>query len=157
MKLKKRRLSLSNNFAVVTGKNDVYSMKALTSKRLYNYKKNFVDINRKKYLIKDLQPIKEIPNISKKDDKNKLKKTKKLQIRLNTYNNFSKDKNNSKLKRKAFSFITQNHNNLNHKGLSKSTISKKSKGPLINLKFNIKNVNKKSYFFLTQNNFNSQT
>ena len=155
---KKRRLTLSNNFAIVSNKNDIYTMKALTSKRLLNYNKNFVDINRKKYLVNDLQPIKEIGNISKKDNKNKLKQKKKLQIRLNTFYNYSKDKNNNNLKRKTFSFITQNNHNLNSKELSKSTIPKIPKGPLINLKFNnIKNLNRKSYLFLTQSNFSIKT
>ena len=154
---KKRRLSLSTNFAVVFDKNDVYSVKAITSKRLVNYKKNFVDINKRKYLDNDLEPIKEIENNSKKDNKNKLNKRKKLQIRLNTYSKFSKEKNDEKLKRKTFSFITQNHINLNNKELSKSTIPKFHKSPLINLKFNnIKHINKKSYLFLTQSNFNSK-
>ena len=154
---KKRRLSLSTNFAVVFDKNDVYSVKAITSKRLVNYKKNFVDINKKKYIDSDLEPIKEIENNFKKDNKNKLNKRKKLQIRLNTYSKFSKEKNDEKLKRKTFSFITQNHINLNNKELSKSTIPKFHKSPLINLKFNnIKHINKKSYLFLTQSNFNSK-
>ena len=154
---KKRRLSLSTNFAVVFDKNDVYSVKAVTSKRLVNYKKNFVDINKRKYLDSDLEPIKEIENNSKKDNKNKLNQKKKIQIRLNTYNKFNKEKNDEKLKRKTFSFITQNHINLNNKELSKSTIPKFHKSPLINLKFNnIKHINKKSYLFLTQSNFNTK-
>ena len=154
---KKRRLSLSTNLAVVFDKNDVYSVKAITSKRLFNYKKNFVDINKRKYLNSDLQPIIEQPNISKKDNKIKFNKRKKFQIRLNTYTKFNKEKNDEKLKRKTFSFITQNHINLNNKELSKSAMPKFQKSSVINLKFNnIKHINKKSYLFLSQSNFNNK-
>ena len=46
---KKKILSLSKNYAVVTDKDDIFTIKALTSKRLYNRKKNFVSLNRQKY------------------------------------------------------------------------------------------------------------
>jgi hypothetical protein len=46
---KKKILSLSQNYAIVTEKDDLYSLKAITSKRLYNRKKNFVSLNRQRY------------------------------------------------------------------------------------------------------------
>ena len=107
----KRRLSLSSNLAVVFDKNDVSSMKALTTKKFYNYKKNFVDINRRIYYNSnknkdeeknELQLIRESPD-NKKNNKKMTKKN--LKINLNIYNTFNKIKNANKLKRKYFSFI----------------------------------------------------
>ena len=46
---KKKILSLSKNYAIVTDKDDIFSLKAITSKRLYNRKKNFVSLNRQRY------------------------------------------------------------------------------------------------------------
>ena len=43
---KKLLLSISKNYAVVNEKNDLYSMKAITSKKLYNKNKNFVSLNK---------------------------------------------------------------------------------------------------------------
>ena len=156
---KKKRLSLSHNLAVVFEKNDIYSMKAITSKRLINYKKNFVDINRKKYLNSGLQTINEIPDIiSKKNSKNKLNQKKKLQIRLNTYNTFNKVKNANKIKKKYFSFITQTSNNENNKDSHKDKykIPNIKKDFLININKQGK-INRKSNLFLTQNNFNNRS
>ena len=151
---KKRRLSLSNNYAVVFDKNDVYSMKAITSKRLVNYKKNFVDINRSRYLNNNLKPIIEIPDIiSKKNNKNRLKQRKKMQIRLNTYNNCNKNKNDNKIKRKNFSFITETNKNSEHKDLYKNIFPKIQGDFLINKQNNIKRISRKSNLFLTQSNF----
>ena len=148
---KKRRLSISSNFAVVFDKNDVCSVKALTSKRLYNYKKNFVDINRKKYISGGLQQINEMPSINaKKESKNKMKLKKKIHLSLNTYNFVNKIKND---KKKNFSFITEYNKNIDDKQLYKHLTSKSSNKPFINLKFNnTKYLNRKSNLFLTQNN-----
>ena len=159
---KKQRLSLSTNLAVVFGKNDVYSVKAVTSKRLINLKKNFVNINKSKYLNKknknndnnennnSLEPINEILNISK-NNKNKLSQRKKNKLRLSTYN-FRKSDIENKSKRKTFSFITEE--NINNKRKHRSTLPKIKKNSYINIKFNnIKKVNRRSCFFLTQNNF----
>ena len=148
---KKRRLSISSNFAVVFDKNDVCSVKALTSKRLYNYKKNFVDINRKKYISGGLQQINEMPSINaKKESKNKMKLKKKIHLSLNTYNFVNKIKND---KKKNFSFITEYNKNIDNKQLYKHLTSKSSNKPFINLKFNnTKYLNRKSNLFLTQNN-----
>ena len=46
---KKKILSLSKNYAIATDKDDIFTMKAITSKRLYNRKKNFVSLNRQRY------------------------------------------------------------------------------------------------------------
>ena len=46
---KKKILSLSKNYAVVDGVHDLYSVKAITSKRLVNKKKNFVVLNKQRY------------------------------------------------------------------------------------------------------------
>ena len=155
---KKRRLSLSQNLAVVFDKNDMYSVKALTSKRLLNYKKNFVDINRSRYLNSDLHPIKEIPKIiSNKNSKNKMKQKKKMQIRLNTYNNFNKNKNEKIIKSKNFSFITETKKNSNNNNIYKNKILKIPKDFVINFKSNkVSKINKKSNLFLTQSTFNSK-
>jgi len=46
---KKKILSLSKNYAVVDRDHDLYSVKAITSKRLINKKKNFVVLNKQRY------------------------------------------------------------------------------------------------------------
>ena len=68
---KKKILSLSKNYAVVTDKDDIFTIKALTSKRLYNRKKNFVSLNRQKYkgYKSFLTEIDETPEKKKKDKK----------------------------------------------------------------------------------------
>ena len=162
---KKQRLSLSTNLAVVFGKNDVYSVKALTSKRLLNLKKNFVNINKSIYLSQNnnnLEPINEVPN-NNKNNRNKLNQRKKIKIRLNTYtNNFFKKNNfSNKNKRKTFSFITEmqenlNNNKINNKQLHRSTIPKIKQNSynIINNFNNNKKINRKSFLFSTHNNFN---
>ena len=150
----KRRLSLSLNLAVVFDKNDVSSMKALTTKKFYNYKKNFVDINRRIYYNSnknkdeeknELQLIRESPD-NKKNNKKMTKKN--LKINLNIYNTFNKIKNANKLKGKYFSFI---NNYTNNKEINKTTKSKSPKRHIINLK--LANINKKTKsFFLTESN-----
>ena len=46
---KKHILTISKNYAIVNDKNDKYSMKAITSKRLYNRKKDFVSLNKNRH------------------------------------------------------------------------------------------------------------
>ena len=46
---KKKILSLSKNYAIITDKDNIFNIKAITSKRLYNRKKNFVSLNRQRY------------------------------------------------------------------------------------------------------------
>ena len=152
---KKRRLTISSNFAVVFDQNDMYSVKALTSKRLYNYKKNFVDINRKKCFSKDLQQINEISDINpKKENKNKMKLKKKIHLSLNANNILNKINND---KKKNFSFITEYNKNIDNKRSYKHLTSKSSNKPYINLKFNnTKYINRKSNLFLTQNYINNR-
>ena len=46
---KKHISKISKNYAIVNDKNDKYSMKAITSKRLYNRKKDFVSLNKNRH------------------------------------------------------------------------------------------------------------
>ena len=46
---KKKILSISKNYAVINDKNDLYSMKAITSNRFYNKNKNFISLNKQKH------------------------------------------------------------------------------------------------------------
>ena len=45
----KHLLSISNNYAVLNDKNDIYSIKAITSNRFFKKRKNFVSLNIQKY------------------------------------------------------------------------------------------------------------
>ena len=143
--VKKRRLSLSTNLAVVFDKHDVYSVKAITSKRLLNYKKNFVDINRKKYLDNNgLQQINEIPDISnsKKVKKNKLSPKKNLKLHLKTVTNLNKIIKGIKTKKENFSFITEPNKTSEFRSSYKNLSSKIPKRHLNKFRFkNNLNIN----------------
>ena len=157
---KKKRLSHSTNFAVVFDKNDVISVKAVTSKRLVNYKKNFVDINRSKYLSNNLQQINEVDDVKEKKNKAKLKYKKKIKLLLNTnkiLNKIKEDnkKNENKKDDKGFTFITEYNKNIDIKKLRKNLTSKTPKNIFINFK-NKRNIHRNPKISLTQNNFNSK-
>ena len=160
--VKKRRLSLSTNFAVVFDKNDIISAKAETSKRLVKYRKNFVDINRNKYLTNynsnNLQQINEVSDINKNNNA-RVKLKKKIQLLLNTnklINKIRKDNNNKNNKNKRnFTFITEYNKNIAYNKLVKNLASKTPKRNFINLNFN-KSLNKKPNIFLTQNTYNDK-
>lgn len=83
---KKKMLSLSKNYAIVTDKNDIFTMKAITSKRLYNRKKNFVSLNRQRYkgYKSFLTEINETPERNKKIEG--LNSTSKINNRTQTQN-----------------------------------------------------------------------
>ena len=164
--VKKRRLSLSTNFAVVFDKNDIISAKAETSKRLVKYKKNFVDINRSKYLTNNnnninLQQIDEETDKNKNNDNKKnnakIKLKKNIQLLLNTNKLIIKkdDNNKNKNKRNNFTFITEYNKNIQYNKFVKNLASKTPKRNFINLNFS-KSINKKPKLFLTQNTFNSK-
>ena len=171
--VKKRRLSLSNNFAVVFDKNDIISAKAETSKRLIKYRKNFVEINRNKYLNNlnnsNLQQINEENdmnnNNNNKNNNAKLKLKKKIQLLLNKNKLISKIKkddnginsnnNKNKNKKNNFTFITEYNKNVQYNKFVKKLASKTPKRNFINLNFS-RSLNKKSNLFLTQNTFNSK-
>ena len=131
--------------AVVFDKHDVYSVKAITSKRLLNYKKNFVDINRKKYLDNNgLQQINEIPDISnsKKVKKNKLSPKKNLKLHLKTVTNLNKIIKGTKTKKENFSFITEPNKTSEFRSSYKNLSSKIPKRHLNKFRFkNNLNIN----------------
>lgn len=83
---KKKILSLSKNYAIVTDKDDIFSLKAITSKRLYNRKKNFVSLNRQRYkgYKSFLTEINETPERKKKIKS--LNSTSKLNYQTKTQN-----------------------------------------------------------------------
>ena len=85
---KKKILTMSKNYAVVDGDHDLYSVKAITSKRLINKKKNYVILNKQRY-----SHI--LTEISEKDERfNKINY-------LNFLNTNYKSKNNIFNKKKA--------------------------------------------------------
>ena len=153
--VKKRRLSLSTNFAVVFDKNDIISAKAETSKRLVKPKKNYVDINRNRYLSPDLQQIKEEHDVNKFKNKNKIKLKKKMNLYLNTNSIINRIKNEHKKSNRDFTFITEYNKNVEYNHLHKNLAPKTAKRNLINFSLN-KSLNKKPNLFLTQNNFNTK-
>ena len=83
---KKKILSLSKNYAIVTDKDDIFSLKAITSKRLYNRKKNFVSLNRQRYkgYKSFLTEINETPE--RKKEIKSLNSTSKLNYQTKTQN-----------------------------------------------------------------------
>ena len=90
---KKKILSLSKNYAVVDGAHDLYSVKAITSKRLINKKKNYVVLNKQRYS-NILTEINEKDEISNKinylnflntnyKNKNKIFNKQKVKLKMN--------------------------------------------------------------------------
>ena len=175
----KHLLSMSKNYAVVNDKNDIFSMKALTSNKYVNKRKNFVSLNKLKYR-PSVTEINEIsPNIKKKinfmnktfngklnKNTNKDKNTSmtKLKIRSpnysKTYSNFYKNKNRNRNifgnYKKAVEVI-HNKNKYNQKINLTNNKEKSRINSYINIKFKtekIKNDNKYN-FFLTQGSFNN--
>lgn len=169
----KRLLSISKNYAVVNDKNDIYSMKAITSKKFVKGKKNYVSLNRQKYR-PSLTEITEIKNFSKlKMKKNntfnkynnykvKYKNTNKLKNNnplgyLKTYSNFysNKNRNRNMLEnyKKAVANIRSNNTKLDY-NISNNT-EKTRTNTHINIRFKSEQANNRnnSNFFLTQGSF----
>ena len=151
----KKILSISKNYAIVNDKNDIFSMKALTSKRFIRRKKNFVSLNKQKYK----SAMTEINEIQTKNKKkiimNKHNSILKLKLKppgyLKTYNNFynSKSKNIFDNYKKA---VYKIQNKYNKKVFRASNTEKTRTNTQTNIKQNsnekINNYN--SNLFLTQ-------
>ncbi len=171
---KKHILSISKNYAVVGDKNDMFIMKALTSSRLYNRRKDFVSLNRQRYR-NSISEIKEIlPNNNNKKVKfinktfnDKIKKYKNKNqsnskgkiikpLYLKTYSNFynNKKRNIFNNYKKAVANIKNKYNKMIY---SPSNTEKTRTNSNVNIKIKNKNNNNRnsSNFFLTQGSFSS--
>ena len=153
----KKLLSISKNYAIVNDRNDIFSMKALTSKR-YIKRKNYVSLNKQKYK-SSMTEINEIQtknnkkaNLSKNNYKNKNNNKSILKLKLKSpgylkaYNNFynNKSKNIFDNYKKAVSKIQSKYNK---KTFRTSNTEKTRANTQINEKTNSEN---NSILFLTQ-------
>ena len=153
----KKLLSISKNYAIVNDRNDIFSMKALTSKR-YIKRKNYVSLNKQKYK-SSMTEINEIQtknnkktNLSKNNYKNKNNNKSILKLKLKSpgylkaYNNFynNKSKNIFDNYKKAVSKIQSKYNK---KTFRTSNTEKTRANTQINEKTNSAN---NSILFLTQ-------
>ena len=153
----KKLLSISKNYAIVNDRNDIFSMKALTSKR-YIKRKNYVSLNKQKYK-SSMTEINEIQtksnkkaNLSKNNYKNKNNNKSILKLKLKSpgylkaYNNFynNKSKNIFDNYKKAVSKIQSKYNK---KTFRTSNTEKTRANTQTNEKTNSEN---NSILFLTQ-------
>ena len=153
----KKLLSISKNYAIVNDRNDIFSMKALTSKR-YIKRKNYLSLNKQKYK-SSMTEINEIQtknnkktNLSKNNYKNKNNNKSILKLKLKSpgylkaYNNFynNKSKNIFDNYKKAVSKIQSKYNK---KTFRTSNTEKTRANTQINEKTNSAN---NSILFLTQ-------
>ena len=176
----KHILSISKNYAIVNDKNDIYSMKALTSKKFIKRRKDYISLNRLKcrpsitvineesldknkkssFINKTFNNKLKI-NKNKEENKNvvKFKLNIKSPTYLKTYGNFYNNKN-----RNLFDYYknavasTDTRNKYNKMIYRENNIEKTRTNSNINIKYkteNIKNDNK-SKFFLTQSSFNNK-
>ena len=177
----KHLLSMSKNYAIVNDKNDIYSMKALTSNKYFNKRKNFVSLNKLKYRpsVTDINEIS--PNIKKKinfmnktfdgkinkntnKDKNKsvIKFKNKSPNYSKIYSNFYNNKNRNIFSnyKKAVA-LTDNKKNYKYKYNQKvNQVNNKARtriNSFVNIKFKTEKIkdDKKYNFFLTQGSFNN--
>lgn len=167
----KHMLSISNNYAVLDDKNDIYSIKAITSNRLFKRRKDFVSLNIQKYRnsiteIKEILPINDkkkgqLINKSFNDKnsryyiQNKIKSKLKIKkpLYLKTINNFYTNRNNNILnyhKRIATNIKNKYNQIYNSSEAEKARIYSNN-----NIK-TYKVAKKSENFFLTQGSFNSQ-
>ena len=167
----KHMLSISNNYAVLDDKNDIYSIKAKTSNRLFKRRKDFVSLNIQKYRnsiteIKEILPINDkkkgqLINKSFNDKnsryyiQNKIKSKLKIKkpLYLKTINNFYTNKNNNILN--YHKRIVTNIKNKYSKIYNSSEAEKARIYSNNNIK-TYKVAKKSDNFFLTQGNFNSK-
>ena len=99
----KKLLSISKNYAIVNDRNDIFSMKALTSKR-YIKRKNYVSLNKQKYK----SSMTEINEIQTKNNK-------KANLNKNNYKNKNNNKSILKLKLKSPGYLKAYNNFYNNK------------------------------------------
>ena len=99
----KKLLSISKNYAIVNDRNDIFSMKALTSKR-YIKRKNYVSLNKQKYK----SSMTEINEIQTKSNK-------KANLSKNNYKNKNNNKSILKLKLKSPGYLKAYNNFYNNK------------------------------------------
>ena len=163
---KKRILSISKNYAIVNDNNDIYSMKAITSKKYFK-RKNYVSLNRHRYK-PVLTEINEVRPKKYKSIINKVRIKKNSIIKDNMYNptylkthdNFYSYKNKNiydNYKRAIYKIYDKYYN----KDLYKlSTLSNTEKIRInLNTENNIKvsNMDKNDYSGNTSNLFLTQT
>ena len=126
----KRLLSISKNYAIVNDKNDLYSMKAMTSKRLVKGQKNFVSLNRQKYR----------PSLTEISENTKFTKFKK---KKNTFYKSSNNKNNNykvKLNNNPLGYLKTYSNFYSNKNRNRNMLQNYKKAV-----YNIRNNNKIDY------------
>ena len=171
----KRILSISNNYAVITDKNDIYSIKASFSKR-HSIAKDFISLNRLKCRpsiseINEISP--NIININKAMNKTlDIKKSKNPKIKssnkfknnpslfIKTFSNFYKNKRRSlfgNYKTAVSDFKYKNKKNY-YKSYNTDNTDNRRVNSHINIKFSREKMNDGniSNFFLTQGSITNQ-